>query len=367
LKSGRVYLLLLLLLASLSVWVLPATDAAAPEVLKTFSGTLAPGDIATTPGNWQLDRNIPEPGFLFHYAITGGSDPNDVIYVYIEETDDAWDYLMGEGWTYCSQTAVLPCSLDADSYTVTVEADQLATRSISYAIEFYLPTEPSAEFSGQMPANSDARLSSFGMVFPRTTSGQLVVGVTSGRYEFFVDGEPVGDGQPITTTTELPVSFDSCDLPVLGQDVCFHMFEVSAELEGLEENVAWFVQVPPILNVEILSECPTLNPETGESVCITGAQATASDGGTPAVSYLWTASGGSFNSTTSQWVEWTAPPGFSVFTLTAQATAPGYFSGSKTFPVQVVPEFSPAAVPFVIAIALAFVLLSRKSRRRSIA
>jgi hypothetical protein len=313
---------------------------------------LAPGDITTL--TWQLNRNIPEPGFLFHYVVTGGSDLNDVIYVFIEETGDSWDYLMGQGWTYCSPTAAAPCPLDAGPYSVTIEADAAATGSISYDIAFDLPPEPSADFSGQMPANSDVRISSFGVLFPISTSGQLILGVTSGSYEFFIDGESAA---VVTSTMELTVDLTAG----------FHQFEVDTEAQGVGEDVAWSVQIPagnvPTLSVVIVDPCPTLNVTAGQSVCITGAQATASDGSSPNVTYSWSASGGSFNSTSSQWVEWTAPETFGDFDLTVQVSAPGYVSGTESLTATVVPEFPTVALPFIFAMAVAVLFLSRRSRQ----
>jgi hypothetical protein len=273
--------------------------------------------------------------------------------VYIDETGDAWDYLKGEGWTYCSPTGTPPCYLDPGPYTVTVETDTLATGPITSDIGFYLPPQPPADFSGHIPYDSDVRLSSFGVVFPYAVSAQLVLGVTSGSYEFLVDGESIA---VVTSTTQLTVDFTEG----------FHQFEVNTEVEGVGEDVAWSVQVStgPKLDVSILGECPILNPDSNQSDCVIGAEATASDGSSPAVSYLWTASGGIFNSTGSQWVKWTAPPGAASFTLTVEASAPGYTSGTYSMQVQVVPEFPSSAVPFLVAVALAAVLFTRRSHQR---
>jgi hypothetical protein len=348
LKWESQLLLSLLFMLPLSAWVLPTVHAAVPQLLWTGSGSLAPGESTTL--NWQLATNIPEPGFLFHYFITGGSDSNDVVSVYIEETGDGWEFLMGEGWAYCSPLGLSPCSIDAGSYTVTVEAYPAATGSLHYEIAFYLPPEPSVDFSGQIPANSDVRVSSFGVLFPSSTSGQLVLNAASGSYEFFADGE---SRTVITAATELTVNFEGG----------FHTFEINSDYEGVGEDVAWSVRIPPMLDVVIVNSCPTLNPEAGQSVCITGAGVTASDASSPSVvTYSWTASGGSFNSTTSQWVEWTAPQTVGDFNLSVQVSALGYFSGSDSLVATVVPEFPAVALPFIFALALAVMLLNRRSR-----
>jgi hypothetical protein len=336
----------------LSVWILPSVGAAAPEVLQTFSGTLT--DSNPVEWTWELNRDIPDPGFLFHYVITGGSDSNDVVSVYIDDTGDGWEFLMGEGWEYCSPLGLSPCPIDAGSHPVTVVADIAATLPIDYEIAFYLPPEPSVDFSGQFPANSDMRVSSFGVLFPSSTSGQLVLNVASGSYEFFVDGESTA---VVTALTELPVNFEGG----------FHTFEINSEFEGVGEDVAWSVRIPAMLNVVIVNSCPPLNPEAGQSVCITGAEVTASDGSSPVVTYSWNASGGSFNSTSSQWVEWTAPQTVGDLSLTVQAFSPGYLSGTKSLVATVVPEFTTVALPFILAVALAVLSISRRSRRHHIA
>lgn len=332
-------MLLALLLSTLSALALPAADAAPPRALKTFSGSLDPGEITSPPLSWELNRDVEE--FLFHYAITGGSEPDDVLYVSIDETGIRWDYLMGEGWSYCD------CFLAAGSHSVTVEADAAASGRIGYTIGFHLVPQPPVDFSGFVPANSYAISSDFGVTFPSAANHHVVLGVTSGDYEFFMDGESKG---VVTGTTELSIGFTSG----------FHMFDVSAG----GGDVRWSVQIlgPPKLEVRILSTCPMLNPDSGEGTCVTGAEATASDGGSPTVSYLWSASGGNLNSTSSQWVEWTAPPGVASFTLTVEASAPGYLSDTDSLKAQVVPEFPSNVLSFLIAVALAVFLLARKSK-----
>jgi len=331
---------MVILLAATSLSIPPAAEAAGPKALKTFSGALDPGEITDPPLNWQLDRDISE--FLFHYAITGGSEPEDVVYVLIDGI--TWDFLTGEGWRYCD------CPLGAGSYSVTVEADPAATGRITYNVGFYRVPQPPVDFSGFIRANSIYDRNDFGVLFPSSTSHEVTLVVTTGDYELFVDGETKG---VVTETTDVSIFFSSG----------FHVFDVIAG----EDDVRWSVQIlgQPKLEVTILDPCPTLNPESGQSVCVTGAEATASDGQNPSVSYLWTASGGRFNSTTSQWVEWTAPPGVAAFTLTVKASAAGYTSDTDSLNVQVVPEFSGVAPPFLLAVLLA-VLLTRKRSRHEI-
>jgi len=345
-------ILLALLLTAISASVLPTVEATPPKTLKTFTpGSLDPGAITDPPLGWELRRNVQE--FLFHYTITGGSETDDVVYITLVEPDIHWDFLMGEGWAYCD------CPLSTGSYTLTVEADEYASGRLNYDIGFYLVPQPPVDFSGFMPANSNVVPNdlTFGVVFPTTANHQVILGVSGGDFEFFVDGESKGI---VTGSTELQIDFTQG----------FHDFYV---LPGLGD-VRWSVQIlgPPKLEVRIVGSpdpenpCPTLNPDAGQSTCIIGASVTASDGGDPTmigVTYEWTKSGGSFNSTSSQWVEWTAPPGVADFTLTVQASADGYTSDTDSLAAKVVPEFPSAAFPFLIAIALTFLLMARRLRR----
>ncbi len=332
------------LLAAMSISTLPTAEAATPKALKTFSGGLDPGEITAPPMNWELNRNVTD--FLFHYAITGGSEPDDVVYVSIDETGDHWDFLMGEGWAYCD------CSLNAGSYSVTVEADAAASGRITYSVGFYLVSPPPVDFSGFVPANADVRFNDFAVLLPSAGNHDLILKTTTGSYEFFVDGESKGE---VTGTNDVTLDLTEG----------LHILSVSAEVSGAGEDVHWSVQIlgQPKLEVRIVEACPTLNPESGQSVCVTGAEVSASDGKSPTVSYQWSASGGSFNSTTSQWVEWTAPPGVANFALTVEVSAPGYLSDTDSLGVQVVPEFSVVTLPFLLGVTAASLLLARRSTR----
>jgi hypothetical protein len=331
-----------LVLAMLVVPLIPPATAepSGPKVLKTLSGTLEPG--ATNSFSWVLNRNVTE--YIFHYAITAGKDPLDEMYASIDEVGDHWDYLAGEGWAYCD------CPLGAGSYTVTVQADVGATGPISFSLDFSLIPQPPVDFAGFIPSSSGSRVSSFAAIFPTTRSYTFVLGVTSGSYELFVDGTSKA---VVTENTRVSLDFDQGS---------FHSFEISTF--GVNENVGWSVQIEgePKLEVTILNPCGVLNPSLGQSVCITGAEASASDGGSPAVTYKWSATGGKFNSTASQWVEWTAPQGVADFTITVQASAQGYVSDSDSLAVQVVPEFSTSnVVLFIVVLLVLTVLVQRRA------
>lgn len=329
-------LLILFALVSLSTVGVQRVDAVGPKALKTFTGSLDPGAITDPPLSWELGRDVSD--FLFHYSVTGGSDMNDVVYVSIDGIP--FDYLMGDGWAYCD------CPMSAGPYSVTVEADGAATGRLAYDIGFYAVPQPPVNFEGYIPANSSTRSNDFAILLPSQASSQVNLGVSGGGdYGFFVDGESKG---VVTTAQQIQIDFTSG----------FHLLEIWAG----EGDVRWSIEIlgPPKLEVTIANDCPTLNPESSQSVCVTGAEVTASDGGSPVVSYMWKASGGSFNSTTSQWVEWTAPPGVASFTLSVNASAPGYVSGTDTINVQVVPEFPSAAVPILFTVGIAVVFFARR-------
>jgi hypothetical protein len=336
----RKTLLVLVALLVLSPLILPTAEAAPPKALKSFSGSLDAGETSSL--TWNLNRDVED--FIFHYEVTGGADPLDVVDVSIDETGDSWTGLMGEGWAYC------PCSLSAGMYTVTALSDAGATGRINFNLAFDLVPQPPVDFAGFMPANSSTRISDFGILSPNSADYTLVLGATTGSYELFVDAESNG---VVAGTRSL----------VLELQAGFHLLEVDSS--GVDEDVRWTVQVQgqPKLEVSIVNPCPVLNPGSAESICVTGAHVAASDSGTPTVSYLWTASGGQFNSTTSQWVQWTAPQGVATFTLSVQASAPGYTSGSDSLSVQVVPELPSTVMPLVLMLALGFAVIAQKRSR----
>jgi hypothetical protein len=335
-----------LILALFVVALVPnaTADPSGPKVLKVLNGTLEPG--ATNSFSWNLDRNVTD--YVFYYKITGGTDRLDVAYVSIDETGMHWDHLAGEGWAYCD------CALSAGSYTLTVQVDEGATGPVDFNLGFFLIPQPPVDFAGFIPVNSTARLSSFAAIFPTTSDYTLVLGVTSGSYEFFVDSISQA---VVTRNTKVSLDFEAGS---------FHLFDISSI--STDEDIGWSVQIQgqPKLQVKILNSCPILNPNSGQSVCITGAEASASDGGSPNVNYKWSASGGKFNSTTSQWVEWTAPPGVANFMISVQASAEGYVSDTDSLTVQVAPEFSPSSVALLIMVLLALTLVAQRRLRNQL-
>jgi hypothetical protein len=336
---------LLTLMIAQFVSIVPIAEAGRPRDLGIVYGTLTPGAVTDPPLTWRLNQDIAD--FVIYYNITGGLGLYDVVNATIENSGiPSWESWKGEGWEYCD------CAMDAGSYNVTVGADPSATSPVSFKIGFYVVTQPPVDFSGHIPDNSNVRYSDFGVQMP-AGNHTLTLGVSSGTYEFSVNDESQG---VVTKTTQLTLDFEGG----------LYIFRVNATTQGLAQDVRWSVQIqgPPKLQVKIVNYCIGLNPESGQSSCITGAEATASDGSQPSVSYSWDATGGTFNSTKSQWVKWTAPPGAAGYTLTVNASAPGYLSDIDSLSVQVAPEFPSPVLPLLIAATvLAIVLFARRSQR----
>ena len=345
---AAVFIVMILLVFMVPQYALPipTAEAVPPRAIATFSGTVLPANF--TLNDWELNQGIQE--FIFYYRITGGPEPFDVAYVSIDGTSLYWPQgtsggLKGEGWSYCD------CALDPDLYTVIVDSDANATATISFVIGFYNVPQPPVEFSGEVLADSDVRISDFGVRFPGGNH-TLIFEVTSGEYEFYVDGLSLWNS---SQTRELNTNFTRG----------FHLLEV---LAVEEQNVGWSVQIQgqPKLEVNILTACQPINLSLPNPVCLTGARAFASDGGQPNVTYQWTdnGAGGVFNSTNSQWVAWTPPSMAGNYRLTVTVSAPGYLSdNADLIPVQVVPEFPSMAPMLLVTFMLAVALAAQRSKK----
>jgi len=294
--------------------------------------------------SWVLRRDVSE--FLFYYDVTG-----DVLEVYIDDMPYWWA-LTGRGWRFCDG-----CEFSAGTYDVTVFAPFENIEATEFYIVFYKVPQPPVEFAGFIPADSSEAISEFGVLFPPSSANYtLVLSATGGGYDFFID-----DTLEATVLETTTLSLD------LGGDSSTQFHRLAAYATGVGTDVTWTVEIqgPPKLDVAIVypesGGCDTiLNPESGQSVCVAGAIATPSDGGSPTITYQWTKSGGELNYTSSQWVEWTAPPGVARFTLTVEASAPGYVSGSDSLSVQVVPEFPSFVAPLLLMLALGFAAMAQR-------
>jgi hypothetical protein len=303
--------------------------------------------------SWALTKDLQE--FLLYYDVAGGAGSSDMIDVYINYVAvPRGQSLVGKGWIFCDG-----CQLNAGTYEVAVLASPENTGPVQFYIAFCAVPQPPVDFAGFIPVNSTQPFSEFGVLFPpSSTNYTLILGATGASYDFFINYTLMAN---VTETTTL-----SLDLG--GR---FQRFAVEAT--GASADVTWTVQiqVPPKLEVAIVNPqsggCnATLNPQSGQSVCVAGAVATPSDGGNPTITYLWTANGGKLNSTSGQWVQWTAPAGVANFTLTVEASAPGYVSGSDNFKLQVAPEFPAFVTPLLLTLVLGLAAIAqRRSRKES--
>jgi hypothetical protein len=351
-KSMRAGLVLLIMLLIIVPFVFPVAKAAPPVALQRFPSV---GESSVEPGgnvtfSWTLTKDLSE--FLLYYDVTDGAGWSDTMDVYINDVAvPSGQSLTGKGWIFCDG-----CQFNAGTYDVAVLASAGNTSPIQFYIAIYALPQPPVDFAGLIPANSVQPFSEFGVLFPASsTNYTLVLGATGASYGFFINYTLMAN---VTETTTL-----SLDLG--GR---FQRFEVEAT--GANADVTWTVQIqgPPRLDVAIVNAQPlgcnfTLNPQSGQSVCVVGAVATPSDGGSPTITYLWTANGGKLNSTSSQWVQWTAPAGVANFTLTVEASAPGYVSGSDTIKVQVAPEFPSFVTPLLLMLVLGFTGIAQKRLR----
>jgi hypothetical protein len=348
-NTMRICVLVLITLLTVGLLAFPIAKATPPMPLQRFPSvgtiSLEPGANMTLP--WTLRRDVSE--FLFYYDVTG-----DVLDVYIDDMP-YWQSLTGKGWRFCDG-----CEFSAGTYDVQVFAPFENIEVTEFYIVFYTVPQPPVEFAGFIPADSTEAFSEFGVLFPPSLANYtLVLGATGGSYDFFVDGTCEAT-VPETTTLSLDLGGD------------FHRF--ASDATGAGADITWTVEIqgPPKLDVAIVypesGGCDTvLNPEAGQSVCVAGAVATPSDGGSPAITYEWTKSGGELNSTSSQWVEWTAPPGVAWFTLTVEASAPNYVSGSDSVSVQVAPEFPSFVAPLLLMLALGFTAITQRRSRNRVA
>jgi hypothetical protein len=348
-------LFLLITLLTVGLFATPIAKASPPTALQRFPSSgrssLEPGGNMTF--SWALNRDLSE--FLLYYDVVGGAGYSDVMDVYINDAPvPRGQFLVGKGWIFCDG-----CQYSAGTYDVGVFAPPQNTDPIQFYIGLYAVPQPPVDFAGFIPTNSSQPFSEFAVLFPPSSNNYtLVLGAAGASYDFLINDTLIAT---VAETTTL-----SLDLG--GR---FQRFGVDAT--GAGADVTWTVEIqgPPKLEVAIVNPqsggCnSTLNPGSGKSVCVVGAVVTPSDGGSPTITYLWTANGGELNSTGSQWVQWTAPAGVANFTLAVEASAPGYVSGSDSLTVQVAPEFPSFVVPLLLVLVLGFAAVAeRRSRNRA--
>ena len=337
----RIGLLLLIVVLAMGPLAFPVARADPPPTLQRFpsagKSSLESGGNITF--SWALGGDISE--FLLYYDVTGG-----VLDVYVDGTP-YWQSLTGRGWRFCDG-----CQFSAGTHDVAAYAPFEAT---GFYIAFYDVPQPPVDFAGLISADSNEPFSEFAAIFPSSIANYtLVLGATGGSYDFFIDNTLSAN---VTDTTTLTLHLEG-----------FHKLAVDAT--GAGADVTWTANIQgeasqPRLEVAIMypksGGCnAALNPQAGQSVCVAGVMATPSDGGSPAITYAWKASGGELNSTSSQWIQWTAPPGVAAFNLTVQASAPGYSPGSSSVNVQIAPEFPSLVMPLLLVLSLGFTAIARR-------
>ncbi len=327
----------------ISLFVLEPTplQADAPALIAIFTGTLNPGesrDYLLTIAE-DLDR------YLFYSKIEGGVTEGDTLDVSILETGDEWWDLQGEVWFWSP-------ALEAGSYTLIFEANSYSTGPLTCTVALYTVPSVPVVFSGRILDVSLNDYCDFIVDFPANATYDFVLGMEGGSYEFWVDGHFFTTVE-VPTTTSLSISQGE------------HYFELDFIAD---EVTSWSVEIRettvPYLSLSLLASCPMLNESAGQFSCVLGAQAATSDGGTPEIAYAWSANHGQFNSTASQWVNWTAPVIYEPrsFTVSVVAFAPGYTNATESTVVAVepIPEFPRSQVIFMILGALLAVCLMRK-------
>jgi len=353
LTSGAV--LAVLLLSLLATRLGPA-QAQAPTPIATISGTVMPGESQEHP--FTIPQDLDE--YLFYAQSQGAATADDTFDVTIDETGDSWWSLQGQQW-------LRGMALDAGDYILLVEAYPDATGPITYTVNFYsIPAVP-VTFSGLRLATSSYDSAELSADFPADGNYTFTFGVQGASYEFLLDSESLtiveGPGSVSAEVSEGRHQLDvvsqeaeqetSWSVTIQGPVSMSQTTSVTettsvSETTTVTETTSMtqttsVSETQPQLVVSIEPSCPTLNESAGQFNCILAAQATASDGGSPDVSYEWSSTGGSFNSTSGQWVNWTAPEINEAenFTLSVVASASGYSDGvaSTAIAVQPIPEF----------------------------
>jgi len=104
-------------------------------------------------------------------------------------------------------------------------------------------------------------------------------------------------------------------------------------------SVSFTVTTPPPKSLAVTLNASPASVQSGGTSLLT-AVATANDGSKPAVTYVWSASGGALNSTSGNPVLWTAPTvqATTAFAMSVTAAATGYAQASTSISVFVTPN-----------------------------
>jgi hypothetical protein len=341
-----------------------------------------PGESQEHP--FTIPQDLDE--YLFYGQSQGAATADDTFDVTIEETGDSWWSLQGQQW-------LRSMALDAGDYTLMVEAYPDASGPITYTVNFYsIPAVP-VTFSGLKPATSSYDSAELSADFPADGNYTFTFGIQGASYEFLLDSESLttveGPGSVSAEVSEGRHEFDvvsqepeqetSWSVTIQGPVSMSQTTSVTettsmTETTSVSETTSvtqttsvsetTSSETLPQLLVSIEPSCPTLNESAGQFNCILAAQATASDGGSPDISYEWSSTGGSFNSTSGQWVNWTAPEINEAedFTVSVVASASGYDQGaaSTAIAVQPIPEFEVLPMSCLFLALAAACLIGRR-------
>jgi hypothetical protein len=346
-------------------------QAQAPSPVVTITGTVSPGESQEQP--FTIPQDLDE--YLFYAQGPSVATADDTFDVTIEETGDAWWSLQGQQWLRSS-------ALDAGEYTLLVEANTDATAPIAYTVSFYsIPAVP-VTFGGVNLATSSYDSSELEADFFADGNYTVTFGVQGGPCEgceVLLDGESIMEA-PGTVSAEVSEGSHQLDIYLPSEQVTSWSItigglvsmsqttsatETTSMTQSTSLSETTTAETQPHLSVSIVSSCPTLNESAGEFNCTLAAQATASDEASPEITYMWSATGGSFNSTIGQYVNWAAPEinETETFTISVIASASGYYNGVTTtaIVVQPVPEFQ--VLP-IVSLVLALTTTCLISRRR---
>jgi len=339
---------------------LPQAMSASPAPLSAISGTLNPGEIKDFA--YSVPKDLED--FLLHVTVTASAPQTDRLDITIEGA--TWMDLQGDWWDAWGRYVDMYGPLTAGDHTLTAAPCPDAANPIAFTVEFYdIPTPPFT-VQGSFPAEPypDSDIAYIHINLPEAGNYPVSATATAGNFELIPEApnEPVD----VSGATEQTMQFDEAGI---------YEFQVQADILGTGQATAWSVTIGPratmaSLNVKITEGCTGTAPGTS---CMFSADASASDGSQPNVQYNWTTTGGCFIDETGacvpsilgQNVNWTAPStDETTCTLTVNATADGYESGTATWPI-VVPEFSSTGVALTISLmsAAGFILAGRRRKR----
>jgi len=360
-RSLRSSILIIALLAFVFMPV-PQAVSATPAQLATVSGTLSPGETKDFP--YSLPQDLED--FLLHVTVTASAPDTDRLDITIE--DATWTDLQGDWWDAWGRYVDIfgPLTAGDHTLTATTSVDPPAVNSVTFTVEFYeIPTTPFT-VQGTFPAEPVDNTSAYIRVsLPEAGAYPVSADATAGNFRLVPEGP--NDPMDVTGLVKRTMQFDEAGV---------YEFEIQTDVLDKLEATAWSITVEsptskPSLSVMIADGCEGVPPG---SSCLFRADATASDGSQPNVQYNWTTSGGCFideagecvPSVLGQNVNWTAPSGSgeTTYTVTVNATADGYESGTDTWPI-VVPEFSSTELALAVSLvsASAVILVGRRRRR----